>query len=216
MRKAIIVGLMLCTMGVAYAETQNLDWVAWAFDHNASDLTVDEDNLSSAILNNYDVLWQLIYTPSGTPGTPDLADANFLGAGEELLDYRLLTASSSDPWNLALYTDETVLSSPDVGIKDSYDQYYVYQRIYELEPGTTAPVEGTWYADVALTDLTKEAKWNVQGATIALWGFGDEDLETGVKPNQQIPQTQSIPEPATMSLLGLGALVLGLRRKLRK
>ena len=145
MKKLIIAGLVLCAVVSAYADTMEIYWRTWAFDHTASDLTIDTEDDSTGILNNFDVLWQLIRTESGTPALPDLSDPNYLGSGDTLLtDARYLSGSNHGSWNLALYWDEDARSAIDVGDKTTVNSFYIYQRVYELAPGTTAPVEGTY------------------------------------------------------------------------
>ena len=197
-----------------HAETLNIDWRSWMFDHDATDLTDDSGDVG--ILNNYDVLWQLIHTDDAVPSAPDLTADNYLGAGESLVDEpRYLTGSSHAGFDMALFpTYDELFSTPTVD-KATTTSYYVYQRIYELEPGQTAPQNGTWYYDSEVWNLVDLPQWEA-GTDYYLSAMGDAAETYGVKPNQQVSMTTPIPEPATMSLLGLGALVLGLRRKLRK
>jgi hypothetical protein len=76
----------------------------------------------------------------------------------------------------------------------------VYQRIFEDTPGPE-----TWWGDSALfTFSTTYAEGSTPEA------FEPDTPNAGWQPTQQFPPP--IPEPATLSLLGLGALAL-IRRK---
>lgn len=88
------------------------------------------------------------------------------------------------------YNDTTFLTTGD----------YVYQRIFE---GT--PAVGSWYYESALEAL-EISPVTEQFSFLDVAG----GQTSGIKPNQQIT---AIPEPATMALLGLGALAMAIRRR---
>ena len=76
---------------------------------------------------------------------------------------------------------------------------YIYQRIYE-----GAPQENSWYFDS--TPEALQINPTTYQTTLL------DSLSAGVQPDQQITAAP-IPEPATMGLLGLGALVMAIRRR---
>lgn len=214
--KKLVLALAMALAVTAYAEERMIDFITWAFDHNATDLSDDSGN--TGILQNYDVLWQLIHTPGTSSLPPNLDNENYLADGETLLSSntsRFLTGSSHDGWDINL------LPESDYGVTfeldKTVDAFYVYQRIYELDRGTTAPVPGTYYYDSATVDLVKEPEWNTD-MSFVVYAMGDIEQTKGIQPNLQVPgaDPSTVPEPATMSLLGLGALAMVLRRKLRK
>lgn len=213
--KKLMAALILAMVASAstYADVLKIDWRTWMFDHNATDLTDDSGEVG--ILNNFDVLWQLILSDDAVASEPDLFAADYLGAGETLLDSRYLTGTSHEDFDMALYPTYIEKFTTNTVDKASISSYYVYQRIYELDRGETAPKDLTWYYDSEVVNLVEMPEWN-SGSPFYLAAMGNPEQTMGVKPNQQVHYSQSVPEPATMGLLGLGALVLGLRRRLRK
>jgi hypothetical protein len=76
---------------------------------------------------------------------------------------------------------------------------FVYQRVFE----TTAPNLGDWYFQTPLLALNI----GYAGGGQPTQDFALDTSDAGFQPNQQVP------EPATMGLLGLGALVMAIRRR---
>ncbi len=183
--------------------------VAWKinfgmFTHDASDLTnPDKDG----ILTQYDVLWQLIYAgPNNAIDPIDLTTDGFVSGDDEVLGSRLLSSGNSGIFDDTLYTEDTAGTVTTLSYVYSEDNpYYVYQRIYESQQ----PEAGTYYYESELKKLDSDYDFGSQ--TISL---GPD--ESGLQSTLQVQGPASVPEPATMSLLGLGALAMVLRRKLRK
>ena len=210
----LVLAALLATSAMAWAN--DIAWfINWgAYTHDASDLVTEE---SGAILDNYDVLWQLIYAgPNNKIDPIDLTNVNggFVATGDdgddEVLDFRNLSLNDSGVFDHYLFLPENVPYSEAVYKLDSYtydadNPYYVYQRIYESQ----APVEGTYYYESELVKLGTD-----YAAGTEMFGLGPQ--ESGIQATLQVQGSGNVPEPATMSLLGLGALAMVLRRKLRK
>ncbi len=217
--KKLIIGLVMMTALHAYAKEINLDWSIWMCDSDATVLT-DPTGDVGGILNNYDVLWQLIHTTSATPAEPNLENPDYLGnpmtggVGEEVLGTRKFTNEDHGMWNMALIADDSEL----LPVGGEMDSYYIYQRVYQLDRPTSGtqtfvPQAGNKYFDSTPINLATEAEWET-GQDYYLMTY-NEAATCAVQPNLTVQGT-SVPEPATMSLLGLGALAMVLRRKLRK
>ncbi len=73
---------------------------------------------------------------------------------------------------------------------------------------------GTLASGVNTLNLYAADSVSAGGGTVA--GTGGLRLQTAVTISGDVQSTAPIPEPATMSLLGLGALAMVLRRKIRK
>ena len=175
--------------------------------------------LGSAILDNSSALWQLIYAGandaidpipvlSSNPGPTDAYGDDVVWAYRTLAETDEGTnvtapedGSSYDVWLVnqggsTMYTDMLWTEASGPG--------YVYQRVFELD----SPVDGTWYYESELKELntnySPSAPTTVTQSTAAEGGVGFV-TDTG--------QVHVVPEPATMSLLGLGALVMAIRRR---
>ena len=198
----VLAGLLAAS---AMAWANDVIWVInWGdYTHDATDLVTQE---SGAVLDSYDVLWQLIYAGPNNAIDPvdiDNSAKGYVSGDDVVLGSRLLSSGNSGIFDNYLYTEDTANTATSLSYTYSEENpYYVYQRIYEA----TTPVAGTYYYESELTKLNEDYDFGSQ--VIAL---GPE--ESGIKATLQVT---NVPEPATMSLLGLGALAMVFRRKLRK
>ena len=209
--KKFVLALVVLAMAAACASAGVLiDWqVAFgAYSHEATDLTADDE--SDSILANYQVTWQLIYA-----GANNLADpidvGNSAGGwvsgddvvwGSRVIPGIGVPVGDGTSWTTWLYLDSGNATYEDLNWNTAG---YVYQRLYEN------PVQaGAWYYQGGLEAL--DTSYEVGNPSQKSYLEGDPMTTSGAQPNQQVP----IPEPATMSLLGLGALAMVMRRRLRK
>ena len=203
---AMAVATSIATAGVG------IEWgVSYAaYDHLATDLT-GEDN---PLLGNSSAIWQLIYAGADNIANP--LDSQDLGtgvagiqddygvSGDDVVWGQRIIALGGGSGNDAPYnTDWTSFLELNGGNRAYVDLSwstagFVYQRIFE---GT--PALNSWYYQSDVFSMNTGYDGTPEGAGIQQFDLGPSGIQT----NQQIP------EPATMSLLGLGALVMAIRRR---
>jgi len=212
---ALAVATTVATAGVG------IQWQSgWGgYTHDAPNIT--DDPSAFALLDNYSVIWQLIYAGAdniinpipNAPGDPLPVAGGPNGdyvQGDDVVwaERTIATAGATAPedgttWDSFMFRvgGAGAISYEDLSWSTAG---FVYQRVFE---GT--PASESYYYDSPLfafdetwTDSLAPEIVNVEPAQGA-----------GFQPNIQLAAV--VPEPATMSLLGLGALVMAFRRRRR-
>lgn len=194
MKKILAVFAMIAVAGVAQANYWNVNWsITAAF--SPDDMT---GAMSPTLLEDYSVTWSLVNASANNEiiasmFAPAGSSSISITDGDSILAYDALLMAMGD----TVYMGSTSLTTAQS----------IYQKI-EIDNGSDTY---SWTSDaVSVTPVT-------DGTSAAL-DLAGVDAIIGPKgsTSADVNAYWQIPEPTTMSLLGLGALAMALRRKLRK
>lgn len=195
MKKLLAVLGALAVAAVAQANVWNFEWViGYAYS--------PDDGVTADILSDYAVTWSLIDAASG-----GVIDSIQSSNGQLVFD-DTANGGSYGVFSAELFPDSgyfTYLGNPDPNVYPQGDTS-VRMRIELLGDG------GNWFWESDPETVTILAS----GETAPVSPWETVIIGTRDSTDPDVNAYWSVPEPATMSLLGLGALAMVLRRKLRK
>ena len=207
--------MAICALAVATTVASAAVGISWTTVNWGENHLGDGTGSGNAILDANSVLWQLIYAgvndaidpiPAGTvptAGGAGIADDYVMGDDVVWAERTIAMGGGVAPedgstWDNWLSPVVGNVVYPNAGWNTAG---FVYQRVFEsINPGA-----GTYYFESGLTALIIYDPANPPTSTLC---YANENA--AFVANQQIT---AVPEPATMGLLGLGALVMAIRRR---
>lgn len=215
--KKIAVLAALAMAATASFGAINVQWSNYGFLSGA-------DSSTYATQDATKILWELVYTPGSSITTPTLNDSTgeiTYGENDEVLSSRLWEKGSaditvtdrvaSDPASQSPLTMDLAYATIAAG-----DASYVNKDYVQSAGGIYAAVfqymsDGSVYFET--TALNSAINWDNKMSAADKVNFNMSD---DVQIANYLGQVTEVPEPATMGLLGLGALAMVIRRKLSK
>ena len=206
---ALVVAATVASAGVS------INWNAQygAYTHDAPNVT--DYPSPNNLLGTYSAIWQLIYAgaddtidpiPSHEVPVAGGANGDYVYGDDEVWGQREINvgggaAGDGTSWDEWMLPTAGYLNYDDAGWSTAG---FVYQRVFETQVFGTLTA-GDYYYESGLVELN--TGWSTGAPAQSFY------LDSGSAGFQATTPIYAIPEPATMSLLGLGALAMVLRRR---
>ncbi len=200
MKKALVALMIVATAWVAQANVWNVNWsVLGALAPE------DPGDMSVSLFENYGITWELI---NGS------ADDSVI-ASTSLVNGSVAWDDSENGGSKASFGDYLVANGKTLymGSTDLTGAQSIYQKITLVSNSTgdefvwtSDPVSVTPVAEATAAALDVGGQVILAGEGVSMPGFTTASWT----------KVTTVPEPATMSLLGLGALAMVLRRRIRR
>ena len=195
MKKTAMIMVVLLTAGMASANV----YVGW----NAVGGFFWSNPVTGILAGGGSTIAQLIWSPDAAVSDANANTADYLTGGETLLNEWTLTEAGESEW--AFWTTDIVVD--DGGANPAGG--YVYARIFQ---DSVVETDDYYYAGPVIAaqnlDPNGEPKPQAQDYAMNIGGVSGDEIDGQYS-------AQVVPEPATLALFGIGALIVGLRRKSR-
>ena len=222
MKKALI-GLMVALMAVSSFGGLYVQWDGYGFQSGADASTgILADSATTK------VIWDLVYTTADSANfTLNTSSGAIEYGSDSVISEREITkldTPSGDQYGTGVVTDIIASSQASQTPVTLGDYCYAlngeYLQYNNANPGYTS---GNIYAAIFQYTASGDVYYAVTALVTPNWasnGMGGVDKANFSMDSDTslslLGTVSQIPEPATMSLLGIGALAMVLRRKLRK
>ena len=229
----------LLAVAMACIATASFGWISVSWDAFCLNGYQEDGTVATADADTASILWEMVYTTQSSVAKPtmDSTGAITYQSGDQIVASRTWSSESAGTMllkNLVSEDGASYLSKDDVTATSlDFDAELGYitteggaafkHQYYNASAGSVyaAVFQYLSNGDVywASTSLVTPESWDGSKVEPFPTNVDDDWSENGVsgwaKLGSITPPTE-VPEPATMSLLGLGALAMVIRRKLRK